>query len=331
LDNVGDKVDFLKLRRDAAKFLEDNKQRIHDNPHSIDYVLKKVDHYVDTFRSEIKGGFPIDESLLLEIEQKLPRPKIGGVEQLENASTKNRLISISTRLENELRNYERIINNSQWGEDPNAYNQYKRSALAILLGEKEFLFHGTCLESMISTINQEHHRIERGGSTKTLKSAYQSIRSSSVIDDFKKREEDRIFTKVDQIISTYNKYLADYLNVYQEYYQRYSDVTSPKMETFLPEKREEAASFKGEDKFESTAVKQETYEMAGEVKPETFSKLDEGLEEVGATVEEKVDRQEESRYIKTVTITYNDGYTINLEIPADSREELKAELAKLVF
>lgn len=331
MDNVGDKVDFEKLRIDATKFLEENKQRIQDNPHSIEYVLKKVDHYVDTFRSEIKDLFPIAESLLLEIEQKLPRPKIGGVEQLENASTnKNRLISISTRLENELRNYERIINNSHWGEDPNAYNLYLTKALTILRGEKEFLFHGTCLESMIKTINQEHHLIERGGSTKTLKSAYQSIRSSAVIDDFKKREEDRIFTKVDRIISTYNKYLADYLNVYQENYQRHSDIPSPKMETFVTEKREEAASLKGEDKFGSIAVKQETYETSGEVKPETFSKLDEGLEEVGATVEEKVD-QEESRYIKTVTIIYNDGYTINLEIPAGSREKLKAELAKLVF
>ncbi|MCH6266992.1 hypothetical protein [Neobacillus citreus] len=324
-------MDFQKLRTEAANFLKENKQRIQDNPHSIDYVLKKFDGYLDIFRNEIKESFPMEESLISEIEQKLPRPKIGEIEQFENVGKiKDRLISISTRLENEIIEYERIIKNSPWGPELSDFNKYRSKALDILRNEKEFLLDGTYLEPMIDTINQEHRSIAYGGSTRALKSAYQRIRSSAVIDEFKRREEEKIFSKVDETINAYSKYLSEYLKIYQEHYERYSDRFCSKQDTLLKVEMKGTPDFVIDDGFESKENIEEREVMVQDSRLETVSMLDEGLEEVGV-FESKIASKKELNAIKTVTITYTDGYSITLDIPVGSREKLKAELAKLVF
>lgn len=330
MDNVGDKVDFEKLRRDVDRFLEENKQRIHDNPHSIDFVLKKLDNYIDnTFRNEIKELFPLDERLVNEIEGKLTRPRTKEVEIENSSNIKNRLVSISTRLENELKVYERSLRNSLLGEDFDAYQVYVRNVQSIIDEERDFLSYGSWFESLIKEINHESKRVRNGESTKNLKLVYQHIRSNSVIDIFKKREEKKIFSKVDQVIGEYRTYLYEYLTHYQVYYKRYSGVgfTKNNIET---DEREGTSGLNFEKDFVNMVAEQDTHENVQEVEHRKISKLDEGLVEVGAVVEE-AKHQIDPHNIQSITITYNDGYTITLDIPPNSREKLKEELVKLVF
>ncbi|MFJ7848130.1 hypothetical protein ACIQXR_04635 [Peribacillus sp. NPDC097224] len=325
-------MDFQKLRRDAAKFLEENKQRIHDNPHSIEYILEKIDNYINTLRNEIKRLFPIDENLMMEIEQKLPRPGAGEIDKQNKFNTiKSKLVSVSNKLENELKAFQRNFSSiSILGPDENALRQYKANVNKVFQSEIDFPYQDTKLQEIVGKINNQSRELYYSRDLKSMMTLYQRIRSEDTIDDFRKREEWKLHSKVDEIISTYRKYLSNYINVYQEYYQRFSNGDSAITETFMISGKEETSGFNVDEEFESTEVKQETNEMIREAEPETVSKLDEGLEEVGA-VEAGVVHQEEPQFIKTVTITYNDGYTITLDIPTDSREKLKAKLAKMVF
>lgn len=358
-------MNFKQLRSNITQHLKDRRQNIADNPRSVDYILMKLDSYVDIIYKEIQEAFPLgDLGVIQQIENSLTRPQQREIEPIETSiSIKNKLVGIANELENELRGFERECGSFYF--DYIAFRRYKHNAISLMENEYDFLFEGTCLQSKIGEINNEHRRIESTNSsnTRTLRGIYESFKSGSVINHFKEKAERDFFKKVDEVIDEYKDYLLGFVQRYEEKWLVVKAAAEPKSESnsismsdkeALEDVQVSMSPF--EEDLSSSVLSTSTKEIAEmavsavdvPITTRDQSEIDEDLQSSSAfdldylfpkEPEQKNNRkassnmdEEESNqpHIATLTITYGDGEIMEYTLSSE-REKLWDELEELLL
>jgi hypothetical protein len=285
---------------------------------------------VDIIYRELQESFPLaDPGVIQQIENSLTRPRLREIDNMETSiSIKNKLVGIINELENELRGFERECGSFYF--DSFAYGRYKHNAVTLLQKEYDFLFDGTCLQAKVSEINDEHRRIERTHSTNTntLKRIFESFKSGRVISHFKERAEREFFTKVDQIIGEYQKYLTEFLRMYEEKWA--VEVQTEGAPAFVSVPLTVEVSITAQElpgiEEELTSPQSDTGLDIDYLFP---SELESGNEDSEDSMGLKEEEQN-PRYVTKLTVTYNNGETKEFSLSSD-REELQGELERLLL
>jgi hypothetical protein len=325
-------VSFKELSSNITQYLANRRKDISDNPRSVNYILLKLDQYVDIIYRELQESFPLaDTGVIQQIENSLTRPRQREIEQMETSvSIKNKLVRIANELENELREFERK-NNNIYSYGIYDFITYNNNTVGIMKRESDFLFNGTCLNSMIDEINDENRRLQRTGSTQSIRNLrriYQFFKSERVISDIKAKAEREFFTKIDEIIAEYQKYLSEFLRMYEEKWAVKVQAKEAPEFVSVPQEVEVPVTTQEMPIIEEMSPSQQS--DSGLDIDYLFPKELEGIEDIS---EESVGLEEvkqNPRHVTKLTVTYDNGKTKEFSLSTD-QEELQGELERLLL